>query len=115
LKSLLFQDRSGKCVLAIASGTGRIDAAKLAAHADLDRPRLADAATVLMVTGYPAGGVAPIAHASAVRVVMDDQAAALDMAYGGGGAEELLLRIRPADILLLTGGVTADIVARESS
>ena len=114
LKSLLFKDRTGRCVLAIASGTGKVDAAKLAATADLDRPRLADPATVMKVTGYPAGGVAPVGHASGVRVIVDARAAALDVAFGGGGAEELLLRIRPADIFRLTGGEVADIMVDES-
>jgi Cys-tRNA(Pro) deacylase len=111
LKSLVFSDRSGVCVLAIASGTGRVDAAKLAAVAGLDRPRLADPATVLRVTGYPAGGVAPVGHSAPLRVIVDQRAAELEVAYGGGGAEELLLRISPRDIVRLTGADVADIVA----
>ena len=110
LKSLVFQDRAGVCVLAIASGTGRVDAARLAAVAGLDRPRLADPATVLRVTGYPAGGVAPVGHPAQLRVILDRRAAELDMAYGGGGAEELLLRIRPRDIVRLTRAEVASIV-----
>ena len=109
LKSLLFADRAGRLVLAIAGGTGRIARDRLAAAAGLDRPRLADAATVLAATGYPAGGVPPIGHRARLAVIMDRRAAALDVAYGGGGAEEVLLRIRPADILRLTGGIVADI------
>ncbi len=109
LKSLLFQDRGGRLVLAIACGTERVDRDLLAAASGLDRPRLADAATVLATTGYPAGGVPPIGHRTAVSVVMGHRAAALDVAYGGGAAEEFLLRIRPADILRLTDGVVADI------
>ena len=111
LKSLLFTDRQGRCVLVIACGTGKVIAARLAAIADLDRPRLADPATVLRVTGFPAGGVAPVGHASPVRVLLDRRAAALDVAYGGGGAEEVLLRIRPTDIVRLTNAEIVDIVA----
>ena len=110
LKSLVFEDReTGKLVLAIACGTGRVDRARLAAEMGLQRPRLADAAAVLAATGYPAGGVPPVGHATPLAVVMDRRAAALEVAYGGGGAEELLLRIRPADILRLTGGTVANI------
>jgi Cys-tRNA(Pro) deacylase len=111
LKSLVFRDRAGARVLAIASGTGKVDAAKLAAAARLDRPRLADPATVLRITGYPAGGVAPVGHPESLRVVVDRRAADLDVAYGGGGAEELLLRIKPRDIVRLTGAEVADILA----
>jgi prolyl-tRNA editing enzyme YbaK/EbsC (Cys-tRNA(Pro) deacylase) len=111
VKSLLFCDKSGRCVLAIASGTARIDRARLAAVTGLDRPRLADPATVLAVTGFPAGGVAPVGHATDLRVVIDRRAAALDVVYGGGGSEETLLRISPREIIRLTNAETVDIVA----
>jgi prolyl-tRNA editing enzyme YbaK/EbsC (Cys-tRNA(Pro) deacylase) len=114
LKSLLFKDRRGAFVLVIACGTGRIASDRLAAVAGLDRPRLADPETVFRVTGYPAGGVAPVGHASPVRVLIDRRAAGLDVAYGGGGAEQLLLRIRPADIIRLTGAEVVDVVADQA-
>ena len=116
IKCLLFQDRAtGKLVLAIASGTGRIDRNRLAAAAGLKRPSLADAATVLAATGYPAGGVPPFGHAAPLAVVVDRRAAALEIVYGGGGSENLLLRVRPADVLRLTGGIVADIVGVEDN
>ena len=109
LKSLLFQDRTGAIVLVIASGSNRVRPDRLAAIAGLDRPRLADPATVARETGYPAGGVAPVGHRAPLRVILDRRAAELDVAYGGGGAEELLLRIRPADVVRLTGAEIADL------
>jgi prolyl-tRNA editing enzyme YbaK/EbsC (Cys-tRNA(Pro) deacylase) len=115
LKSLLFRDRTGKLALAIACGTGRVDRDRLAAVAGLDRPRMADAATVLAATGYPAGGVPPVGHAAPLAVVVDRRVAALEVAYGGGGAEEVLLRIRPTDILRLTGATVADIADGNTS
>ena len=57
----------------------------------------------------------PVGHATRLPVVMDRRAAALDVAYGGGGDEALLLRVRPADVLRVTGGVVADIVAEENA
>ena len=114
IKSLLFQDRAtGRLVLAIASGTGRIDRNRLAAATGLMRPSLADPATVQAATGYPVGGVPPIGHAAPLSVVLDRRAAALDIVYGGGGSENLLLRVRPADVLRLTGGLIADIIEAE--
>jgi prolyl-tRNA editing enzyme YbaK/EbsC (Cys-tRNA(Pro) deacylase) len=110
LKTLLFVDRTGTVVLVIASGTSRVVPARLAALTGLDRPRLADPATVLRLTGYPAGGVAPVGHRSALRVLIDRRAAELDVAFGGGGAEDLLLRIRPVDIIRLTEAAVADLI-----
>jgi Cys-tRNA(Pro) deacylase len=110
LKSLLFVDRGGAAVLVVASGTNRVSRDRLAAITGLDRPRLADPETVARVTGYPAGGVAPVGHSASLRVILDRRAADLDVAFGGGGAEELLLRIKPADIVRLTGAEVADLI-----
>ena len=114
LKSLLFRDQAGKLLLAIACGTGRIDRNRLAAVTGLDRPRLADAATVLAATGFPAGGAPPIGHSTPIPVVVDRRVAKLDVAFGGAGTEDALLRIRPEDIIRLTGARVADIVENDS-
>ncbi|MEA2524754.1 MAG: hypothetical protein QOF73_1981 [Thermomicrobiales bacterium] len=111
IKSLLFRDGRGELVLAIASGTARIDRGLLTAATGLDRPRLADPATVLAATGFPAGGVAPVGHAMPVRVVIDRRAAMLEVVYGGGGTEDVLLRISPRDIIRLTHAEVVDIVS----
>ncbi len=109
LKSLVFTTATGELVLAIAAGPSRIDRGRLATAAGLSKLRLTDPAVVLAATGYPAGGVAPIAHATPIPVVIDAGAASLDVAYGGAGTEDALLRIVPADIQRLTGAVVADI------
>jgi len=111
LKSLLFWDRATRHnVLAIASGNGKIDLALLAAASGLHRPRLAPAERVLAVTGYRAGGVPPIGHANPLAVIVDARVAELDVAFGGGGSEEFLMRVRTRDILRLTGATVATIV-----
>jgi Cys-tRNA(Pro)/Cys-tRNA(Cys) deacylase len=110
VKSLLFRDRQGRLTLAIVSGTARVDRQRLARAAGLDAPRLADARLVLEATGYQVGGVPPVGHRTVLPVIMDRCATELDMVYGGGGSEDLLLRIRPTDILRLTDGTVAEIV-----
>ena len=110
LKSLLFVSDDGECVLAIAAGTGKVNRARLAAYCGLRKLTLADAAMVQRVTGYPVGGVAPVGHVEPLRVVIDERVMRLAVAFGGGGAEELLLEIAPADIQRLTGATIADIV-----
>ncbi len=109
LKSLVFTTKHGDLVLAIAAGPARIDRDRLAAAAGLTTLRLATPDEVLAATGYPAGGVAPIAHATTIPVVIDQVAASLDVAYGGAGTEDSLIRIAPADIVRLTGATVADI------
>lgn len=109
LKSLLFVTDAGAAVLGIAAGTGKVNRARLAAASGLTRLTLADAATVQRVTRYPVGGVAPVGHVEPVPVVIDQRVMALPLAYGGGGAEELLLEISPREIQRLTGATIADI------
>jgi Cys-tRNA(Pro) deacylase len=111
LKTLLFHDRNGGFVVAIACGTGRVDRARLAAVTGFQKLRVADAPDVLRVTGYPAGGVAPLALPPHLPVIVDSAVMALPVAWGGAGREELLLRVVPADVVRLNNARVAEIVA----
>lgn len=110
LKTLLFVAADGGCVVAIASGPDRIDRRKLAAAAGVPSLKMAPPDLVLRITGYPAGGVAPVAHAEPLPVFVDRRVIELDEAWGGGGDERLLLRLRPADIVRLTRATVADLL-----
>lgn len=110
LKSLLFQSPDGRVVLAVACGPTRIDRAKLADAAGVERLKMAPADVVLERTGYPAGGTPPVGHIQALDVVIDSRVMALTFAFGGGGRIDALLRITPAEIQRVTGAKVADIV-----
>lgn len=110
LKTLVFADGNGAHVVAVANGVARVDRALLAAACELQRLRVASPETVLTVTGYPAGGVSPLGLPSGTRVVVDSAVLLLPEAFGGGGHEELLLRVIPADIVRLNQAVVATIV-----
>jgi Cys-tRNA(Pro)/Cys-tRNA(Cys) deacylase len=109
-KSVLFATNDGRCVMAIACGRWRVDAKKLAALAGLPRVRLASPDVVLAVTGYPAGGTPPVGHRGRFPVFVDTRVAAQEWGWAGGGREELLVRIAPAEIVRLTGAEVADVV-----
>jgi Cys-tRNA(Pro) deacylase len=112
LKTLLFADGEGAYVVAIASGTTRIDRDRLARAARTRKPRPANPADVLAVTGYPAGGVAPLGLPASIPVIVDAATAALTVAYGGGGQEYLLLRVQVADVIRCNNALVADITER---
>ncbi|MCC6792941.1 MAG: YbaK/EbsC family protein [Thermomicrobiales bacterium] len=114
IKSVLFRTKPGEVALAIVSGTARIDRSVLEQVTGLPGLKLADPSTVLHRTGYPAGGVAPIGHATQFPVVIDLRVMDQDVVYGGAGSEETLLRIAPFDIERLTGAIVADIVGPRS-
>lgn len=109
LKSLLFTSVDGTVVLAIAAGTGKINRSRLATLVGAKKLTLADPETVLRLTGFPVGGVSPVGHSEPVPVVIDQRVMGLEVAFGGGGAEDVLLRITPSEIQRLTGAMVADI------
>src|SRR5215211_6049388 len=111
LKSLLFEGKAGNVVLVIASGIFPVDPTAIAEASGLVEPRLARTSKVLQLTGYPAGGVPPVGHTSPIKTLIDDRVMLLDVAFGGGGSERVLLRIRPNDILRLTNGKIVSVVS----
>ncbi|TMQ73683.1 MAG: YbaK/EbsC family protein [Candidatus Eisenbacteria bacterium] len=109
-KSILFSARDGRCVMAVACGKARVDVERLAALTGLAGLRLASPEVALQVTGYPAGGTPPVGHRERFAVVVDARVAAQEWGWAGGGRKELMVRIRSADIVRLTGARVAEIV-----
>jgi prolyl-tRNA editing enzyme YbaK/EbsC (Cys-tRNA(Pro) deacylase) len=64
------------------------------------------------VTGFPAGGVAPVGLPTSIPVIVDAATAALSFAYGGGGHEHLLLRVQISDVIRCNSALVADITER---
>lgn len=112
LKTLLFVGDDDRYVVAIASGSRRISRTLLADASGIPRTRAAKPESVLAITGYPAGGVAPLGLVTGVPVIVDEAVTALPVVYGGGGTEHLLLRLDPTDIVRLNSATVASIVDR---
>ncbi len=104
IKSLLFIIRDAS-VLVIASGETLVDRGVLAARYGVGKKqiKLADAETVLRLTGYPAGGVPPFGHPAPLPTLLDRAVLAWDTIYGGGGDDRTLLRIAPGELERVTG------------
>ena len=110
LKTVLFAAEDDAYVVAVASGTRRINRERLAQAANLARPRAASPTTVFAVTGYPAGGVAPLGLPAGLPVIVDEHVAALSLAFAGGGTDDLLLQLNPADVIQHNNAKVAQIV-----
>ena len=104
IKSLLFLV-VGEPVLVIASGAAPVDRGALAARFGVGKKqiKLADAETVLRLTGYPIGGVPPFGHPVPIPTLLDRAVLAWDVIYGGGGDERTLLRIAPEELARAAG------------
>src|SRR3989304_1091443 len=99
VKTILFQAKNGSLVLVVAPGTDRVDTKKLSQVTGIDGWRLAKPDVVLEVTGYPVGGTPPVGLKQKIRMIVDAKAAALPEAYAGGGGHDVMLRIKPSDII----------------
>lgn len=110
IKSLLFLVRD-RPVLVIASGETPVDRGVLAARYGVGKKqvRLADAETVLRLTGYPAGGVPPFGHPEPLPTLLDRAVAAWDAVYGGGGDDHTLLRVAPGELARVTAAEWVEI------
>lgn len=111
-KSLIFKGRaSGGHVLVIASGSNRVDEARVAAA--IGEPiGKADAAFVRERTGYVIGGVAPLGHAVPPRhTLIDPDLGRLDPLWAAAGHPHAVFRLSFSDLLKLTGGTVAEIAA----
>jgi prolyl-tRNA editing enzyme YbaK/EbsC (Cys-tRNA(Pro) deacylase) len=77
------------------------------------RVRLAGAAAVRAITGYPVGGVPPLGHPRRLRTLIDRRVLDQPEVFAGGGAVDALLRITPAEIVRVTGAEKVDVVVED--
>jgi prolyl-tRNA editing enzyme YbaK/EbsC (Cys-tRNA(Pro) deacylase) len=109
VKSLLFESRQGDVILVVASGESRVNRQRLADIAGLGHLKLASPERVLQDTGYAVGGMPPVGHDSALAVVVDRAVLEEPVVFGGGGRSDLLLRIRPEEIVRLSSASVAPV------
>jgi prolyl-tRNA editing enzyme YbaK/EbsC (Cys-tRNA(Pro) deacylase) len=110
-KSILFQSPAGRCVMVVACGNARVDIRRVQDLTGIFGLRLAKPEVVLAKTGYPAGGTPPVGHREEFPVIVDAAVAGREWGYAGGGQPELLVKIKSADIIRLTGAAVHDVIA----
>jgi prolyl-tRNA editing enzyme YbaK/EbsC (Cys-tRNA(Pro) deacylase) len=108
-KSLIFRaTETGRPVLAIASGSVRVDEARLSKLLGEPIGR-ADATFVREQTGFAIGGVPPVGHRNAQVIFIDDTLLGFETIWAAGGTPNAVFRLSPSDLLRLTGGTVAAI------
>ena len=107
-KSVIFKRHSDEAaVLVVTSGDRRVDENKVAAHAGpIGR---ADAQFVKLKTGFTIGGVAPLAHASDTVTLIDRELFRFDEIWAAAGHPNGVFRLRPGDLVALTGAPVCDV------
>ncbi len=103
-------------VVVISNGERRVDKRKLAEHFGVGKKSvsLAAADIVLETLGFPAGGVPPFGHATALPVLVDAGIAGLEarydgVIYGGGGDDRTMMRLTVAELLRVTGAELVEV------
>ena len=109
-KSLIFLDEDEKPVLLIIPGNKRASDKKAAGLLGCKELRLAPFEQADKYSGFPPGATPPVGHRKRMRTVIDNRLMAYETIYGGGGSRELVIEMKPADIVKLNNAIIGDIV-----
>ncbi len=113
VKSLVFRGkRSGKPLLAVASGANRVDEKLLAELAGEPIER-ATPEFVREQTGFAIGGVSPVGLAHEVETYVDEDLLRYSEIWAAAGTPYAVFNLVPADLPRMTGGRVARIAKRE--
>ncbi len=111
VKSLVFV-ADGAAVVALVSGSNRLDATRLADALGAAEVRRATADEAREATGYAIGGVPPFGHARPLRVLVDRDLAVFDVVHAAAGLPDATFPIAPADLVRVSGGRVVDLAER---
>ncbi len=99
-------------VIALMSGSNRLDHDRLAGACGASGVRRANADEVRATTGYAIGGIPPFGHATVLRVLVDRDLTAFDVVHAAAGLPDATFAIAPAELLRVSGGQIADLAER---
>jgi len=110
VKSLVFLV-DGRPVVALMSGSNRLDEALLAAAAGGTQVRRADAHAARQATGFPIGGVPPFGYPTPVPVFVDRDLLAFEEVWAACGTPSVNFAVAPESLLDATAGVLCELAA----
>jgi Cys-tRNA(Pro) deacylase len=110
VKSLVFiaDDRP---VIALVSGSNRVDLDKLATASGTRHARRADGDEARAATGYAIGGVPPFGHVSGTTVLVDRDLERHEIVWAAAGLPDAVFAVSPAALVRASGGLVVDLAA----
>ena len=105
----LVTEIDGALTVAVVPVTGDVDLKALAAAAGGKRAGLAERELAERTTGYVRGGISPLGQRKRLPTVVDASAKEYQSVYVSAGRRGLQVELDPADLIRLTGAVTARI------
>ena len=107
VKSLVFS-AAGRPVVALVSGSNRLDPARLATVAG-EPVGKADAETTRVATGFAIGGVPPFGHLRELPVFIDRDLLGYDLVWAAAGRPDSVFAIAPARLVEVSAGSVCDL------
>ena len=108
VKSLVFMAGDSP-ILALVSGSNRVDLDRLARAAGTDAVRREDGDEARAATGFAIGGVPPFGHATPLAVLVDRNLASHERLWAAAGLPDAVFAIAPDDLIRASGGQVVDI------
>lgn len=105
----LVTEVDGVLTVAVVPVTGELDVKALAAAAGGKRAVLADRAVAERATGYVRGGISPLGQRRRLPTLVDLSALDFPTVHVSAGRRGLQIELAPAELVALTGAVTAAI------
>lgn len=96
-------------LLVVTCGDQRVDQKKLKSATGARKIKFADPEMVLKVTGYPVGGVCPLALETKVDIYLDQSLERFDVVYAAAGTPNSALPITLDQLQTITQGIIADL------
>lgn len=109
VKSLVFL-AGEQPVLALVSGTNRVDTEKLAAMAGGPIKR-ANADIVREATGFSIGGVPPVGHTTPLPTYLDRDLLQYQVIWGAAGTPNAVFPISPVELQRIANATVVDLAA----
>jgi prolyl-tRNA editing enzyme YbaK/EbsC (Cys-tRNA(Pro) deacylase) len=106
-KSVIFKGENDQAVLVVAAGDRRVDEGKVAAI--VGKLSRADADFVRSKTGFPIGGVSPLAHATPCVTLLDASLKRFESLWAAAGHPNSVFCLTPDDLCRLTGAAFVEV------
>lgn len=106
VKSLVFV-ADGRPVIALTSGSNRVDPERLAAALGAREVRRASPDEAREATGFAVGGTPPLGYPERLRTLLDEELLAYDRVWAAAGTPDSVFPIAPADLRRAAGATPA--------